>query len=87
MWATDAGVAATPATLRKIATITNANLTFTRGLVWIEDVHYNADKGPAGFAVTADHTRSCGIMWRSTARSPTATSATTPWTLVWSIRP
>jgi hypothetical protein len=45
VYATDAGVVASPATLRKIASITNANLTFTRGLVWIEDVHYNADKG------------------------------------------
>jgi len=45
VYATDAGVAASPSTLRKIASITNANLTFTRGLVWLEDVHYNADKG------------------------------------------
>jgi hypothetical protein len=44
VYATDAGVAATAKTLRHIATITNANLTFTRGLVWLEDVHYNADK-------------------------------------------
>jgi hypothetical protein len=44
VYATDAGVAASPTTLRKIATITNANLTFTRGLIWIEDAHYNADK-------------------------------------------
>jgi hypothetical protein len=27
-----------------MATANNANLTFTRGLVWIEDVHYNACK-------------------------------------------
>jgi hypothetical protein len=45
IYATDAGVAPTPTTLRKIASITNANLTFTRGLIWLEDVHYNADKG------------------------------------------
>jgi hypothetical protein len=45
VYATDAGVIASPATLRKIASITNANLTLTRGLVWLEDVHYNADKG------------------------------------------
>jgi hypothetical protein len=44
VYATDAGVAATPATLKHIATVTNANLTFTKGLVWLEDVHYNADK-------------------------------------------
>jgi len=44
VYATDAGVAATPTTLRKIATINKANLTLTRGLVWLEDVHYNGDK-------------------------------------------
>jgi hypothetical protein len=47
IYATDAGVAPSPTTLRKIASITNANLTLTRGLVWLEDVHYNADKGGA----------------------------------------
>jgi hypothetical protein len=47
IYATDAGVVASPTTLRKIASITNANLTFTRGLVWLQDVHYNADKGGA----------------------------------------
>jgi hypothetical protein len=45
VYATDAGVPASPATLRKIASITNANLSLTRGLIWIEDAHYNADKG------------------------------------------
>jgi hypothetical protein len=44
VYATDAGVAATPTTLKHIATVTKANLTFTKGLVWLEDVHYNADK-------------------------------------------
>jgi hypothetical protein len=44
VYATDAGVAATPATLKHIAVITNANLTLTRGLIWLEDVHYNGDK-------------------------------------------
>jgi hypothetical protein len=44
VYATDPGVAATAATLRHIAVITNANLTLTRGLIWLEDVHYNADK-------------------------------------------
>jgi hypothetical protein len=44
VYATDAGVAPSPSTLRRIASITNANLSFTRGLVWFEDVHYNADK-------------------------------------------
>jgi len=33
--------------LKKIAVISNMNLTLTRGLVWLEDVHYNGDKdGP-----------------------------------------
>lgn len=27
-----------------LATIPNANLSFTRGLVWLEDIHYNGDK-------------------------------------------
>jgi len=35
-------LATTP--LVHIATIPNANLNFTRGLVWLEDVHYNGDK-------------------------------------------
>jgi hypothetical protein len=56
VWATDAGVVATPATLRKIATISNANLSFTRGLIWMEDAHYNADKGPAGLPSQRTHT-------------------------------
>jgi hypothetical protein len=47
IYATDAGVAASPTTLRKIATLTGANLSFTRGLIWLEDAHYNADKGTA----------------------------------------
>ena len=45
VYATDAGVAPSPSTLRHIAVITNANLTLTRGLIWLEDVHYDADKG------------------------------------------
>jgi len=49
VYATDAGVAPSPATLRKIAVVTNANLSFSRGLIWLHDVHYNADKtdGPS----------------------------------------
>ncbi len=31
-------------TLKLINTITNANLTLTKGLVWIQDAHYNAEK-------------------------------------------
>jgi len=45
VYATDAGVAPSPSTLRHIAVVTNANLTFSRGLIWLEDAHYNADKG------------------------------------------
>jgi hypothetical protein len=41
VYASDAGQTA----LRIIAKITNANLSLARGLVWLEDVHYNADKG------------------------------------------
>ena len=42
VYATDAG---TTAPLKHIAVITKANLSLTRGLIWLEDVHYNADKG------------------------------------------
>lgn len=45
VYATDAGVTPTVGNLRLIATIINANLSFSRGLIWLEDVHYNADKG------------------------------------------
>ncbi len=41
VYATDAG---TTAPLRHIGVVQNANLTLTRGLIWIEDVHYNAEK-------------------------------------------
>lgn len=40
VYATDAGAT----TLKHIAVASNANLTFTRGLIWLEDVHYNGDK-------------------------------------------
>jgi len=41
------GADAGSTTLRQIAAITNAPLTLTRGLVWLEDVHYNGNKdGP-----------------------------------------
>lgn len=52
VYASDAGTTA----LRKIATITNANLTLTRGLIWIEDVHYNADKAPTTWPTQREHT-------------------------------
>ncbi len=41
VYATDAG---TTSPLRHLATISNANLSLTRGLLWLEDVHYNAAK-------------------------------------------
>ncbi len=44
VYATDAG---TTTPLKHIAVIKNANLTLTRGLIWLEDAHYNADKGGA----------------------------------------
>jgi hypothetical protein len=44
VYATDAG---TTAPLRHIAVVTNANLTLTRGLIWLEDAHYNAAKAQA----------------------------------------
>jgi len=44
VYGVDAGAAGP---LKKIAVITNMSLTLTRGLVWLEDVHYNGDKdGP-----------------------------------------
>ncbi len=44
VYAADAGV---PSSLRLIAHVLNVNLSFSRGLVWLEDAHYNADKGDA----------------------------------------
>lgn len=44
VYGTDAG---TTSPLKKIAVISNMALTLTRGLIWLEDVHYNGDKdGP-----------------------------------------
>jgi hypothetical protein len=40
VWGTDAG----STTLKLMATATNANLTMTRGLIWVENVHYNGGK-------------------------------------------
>ena len=40
VWATDAGAK----NLHQIAVAPNAGLSFTRGVIWIEDVHYNACK-------------------------------------------
>ena len=45
VWGTDAGNVSGPMTL--LATVTGAPLNFTRGLVWVQDAHYNGDKdGP-----------------------------------------
>ncbi len=44
VYATDAG---TTGPLKHIGVVQNANLTLTRGLIWIEDVHYNAEKAGA----------------------------------------
>ena len=44
VFGTDAG---TRTPLKRIAEISNMHLTLTRGLIWLEDVHYNGDKdGP-----------------------------------------
>ena len=40
VWATDPG----STTLREIAQASNVNLPLTRGLIWMEDTHYNANK-------------------------------------------
>ena len=44
IYATDAGVAPHLRNRKRIAVVTDANLSLTRGLIWIQDVHYNADK-------------------------------------------
>jgi hypothetical protein len=41
VYGTDAG---TTSPLKHLTSISNVNLSFTRGLIWIEDAHYNADK-------------------------------------------
>lgn len=65
VYATDAGVAPSAATLKHIATFTNANLSFTRGLIWMEDVHYNADKGESGPSVPSQ--RQHTFVWDNVA--------------------
>jgi hypothetical protein len=47
VWGTDAG----STTLKLMATATDANLTMTRGLIWLENVHYNGCK----FDTQCDH--------------------------------
>jgi hypothetical protein len=45
VYGTDAG---TTAPLKHLAVIPNANLSFSRGLIWLEDAHYAGDKFGAG---------------------------------------
>jgi hypothetical protein len=47
VWGTDAG----SSVLKLLATAPNANLTMTRGLIWVENVHYNGCK----FDTQCDH--------------------------------
>jgi hypothetical protein len=65
VYATDAGVAASSATLKRIASIANANLSFTRGLIWVEDVHYNADKAETSASVPSQ--RQHTFVWDNVA--------------------
>ena len=55
VYATDAG---TTTPLKHIASITGVDLapSFTRGVIWIDDAHYNADKGPTGYPSERVHT-------------------------------
>ena len=83
IYATDAGVAPSPANLKRIAVVTDANLSLTRGLIWLEDVHYNADKAnPDRMYHRKSNTRLYGTTWLLTGRSPTGISATMPWTSI-----
>ena len=40
VWGSDAGSTA----VRLIASADNANITMTRGVIWVQDMHYNASK-------------------------------------------
>src|SRR5262249_22725404 len=53
VYATDAG---TTSPLKHIADVVNTNLSFTKGVIWIDDVHYNADKGPMDRPSQRNHT-------------------------------
>ena len=48
VWASDAG----STNVRLIAVADNANVTMTRGVIWLEDGHYNAVKGGTGSQAT-----------------------------------
>jgi hypothetical protein len=50
IWGTDAGTSS----IRRLAVAGNLNLPLTRGVIWIEDAHYNASKG--GCACQTNHT-------------------------------
>lgn len=52
VFASDAG----STKIRPIAAISNISLTLTRGLIWLEDVHYNADKGAPAWTTQRQHT-------------------------------
>jgi hypothetical protein len=53
VYATNAGESSP---LHHIADVTGANLSFTKGVIWIDDVHYNADKGPMDRPSQRNHT-------------------------------
>lgn len=53
VYATDAG---TTSPLKLIAVITNANLPLSRGFIWLEDVHYNAEKHETAKPLQVKHT-------------------------------
>ena len=54
VWGTDGGGGA----LKQLAFADNLGLTFTKGLVWLDDVHYNARKAvePCGCGTQFEHT-------------------------------
>jgi hypothetical protein len=55
LWGADAG----STTLQLMTRWSNVNLSATRGLIWIEDAHYNADKGDCehtGLPCQVEHT-------------------------------
>ena len=51
VWGTDPG----STTLKRLAVADNINLTLTKGLIWINDVHYNGGKFPSPLG-QRDHT-------------------------------
>lgn len=53
VYGTDAG---TTSPLKKLAVATKTNLSLSRGFIWLEDKHYNADKGPANLPSQQNHT-------------------------------